>query len=263
MTTASAVPAAATAAAAPPRIVVFLGPTLPRRAAAERLQADYRPPAGQGDVLRAVLDGADAVVLIDGFFEEVPAVWHKEILYALSRGVAVIGAASMGALRGAELHAFGMIGVGAIFDAYRTGRWNDDDEVAVSHGPAELGYPAVSEAMANIRATLGRAAAENVVSPETAEKLTAAVKALPYRSRNFDAALNACGDDAARAALAAWLPTGRVDQKRLDALSALDAAAAWRDAGAPRREATFHFEHTTLFERALREAMRTDAADSP
>src|SRR5688572_32760283 len=51
-------------------------------------------------------------------------------------GVRVFGAASMGALRAAELQPFGMIGVGQVFQAYRRGHLTDDDEVAVAHGPA-------------------------------------------------------------------------------------------------------------------------------
>ena len=112
-------------------MVLFLGPTL----AAEEAQAALAaagagdgvvllPPAAQGDVYRAVRDYRPAVIgLVDGCFHQVPAVWHKEILWAMASGVAVYGAASMGALRAAELQAFGMIGIGKIFDAYRSGRF--------------------------------------------------------------------------------------------------------------------------------------------
>ena len=89
------------------------------------LDADYRPPAKQGDICRAVQErGPDAVALIDGYFEQVPAVWHKEILWAMKLGVQVYGASSMGALRAAELQQFGMIGVGKIFEAYVSGRFS-------------------------------------------------------------------------------------------------------------------------------------------
>jgi hypothetical protein len=40
----------------------------------------------------------------------------------------------MGALRAAELHTFGMVGVGRVFEGYRDGVYEDDDEVAVVHG---------------------------------------------------------------------------------------------------------------------------------
>ena len=85
-----------------------------------------------------------AIGIIDGYFQWAPAVWHKEILWAIQQGVHVFGAASMGALRAAELAPFGMRGVGRIFEAYRDGvlpgsgdePFEDDDEVAVVHGPA-------------------------------------------------------------------------------------------------------------------------------
>ena len=79
------------------------------------------------------------------------AVWHKEILLALERGIEVWGAASMGALRAAELAPFGMRGVGAIYRAFARGALVADDEVAVAHLPAAQGYRAVSDALVNLR----------------------------------------------------------------------------------------------------------------
>ena len=55
--------------------------------------------------------------IIDGYFEIVPTVWHKEILWAMAQGIHVFGAASIGALRAAELDAFGMRGIGRIYEA--------------------------------------------------------------------------------------------------------------------------------------------------
>ena len=128
------------------RIAIFLGPTLPGAEAAQVLDAVYLPPARQGDVYRLVRDHHPQTIgLVDGYFHQVAAVWHREILFALSEGAHVFGAASMGALRAAELHAFGMRGVGAIFEAYRKGAYapypapfERDDEVAIEHGPAKV-----------------------------------------------------------------------------------------------------------------------------
>src|SRR6185295_18286818 len=117
------------------------------------LAAIYLPPVSQGDVYRLARLGPRAIGIIDGYFDRVPAVWHKEILWALARGIHVFGSASMGALRAAELAAFGMLGVGEIFEAFRDGVLDDDAEVAVAHGQAESGYRATSEAMVNVRAT--------------------------------------------------------------------------------------------------------------
>src|SRR6185437_13385815 len=98
-----------------------LGPTLPLADARAELDAVYLPPVAQGDVYRVTRLQPDAIGIVDGYFDRVPAVWHKEILWAMSCGIPVFGSASMGALRAAELAAFGMEGVGAIFEAYRDG----------------------------------------------------------------------------------------------------------------------------------------------
>ena len=94
--------------------------------------------------------------LVDGRYEDVAAVWHKEILYAIGEGVQVFGAASMGALRAAECADFGMIGVGAVFERYRSGELEDDAAVAQLHAPAELGYLPLTEALVNVEATIER-----------------------------------------------------------------------------------------------------------
>ena len=124
---------------------------------------EWRPPVKQGEVYECALTRPAIIGIIDGYFEVTPTVWHKEILWAMAQGIHVYGSASIGALRAAELHTFGMTGVGRVFAAFRDGILTDDDEVAVLHGPEELGYPAVTEAMVNIRATLDKAVAEGVI----------------------------------------------------------------------------------------------------
>jgi hypothetical protein len=135
---------------------IFVGPTLRREEVTAVIDdAVCLPPATQGDIYRAARSRRPrAIGVIDGYFCGAPSIWHKEILWALSEGIHVFGSASMGALRAAELHAFGMRGVGRIFEDFRDGRLEDDDEVAISHGPAETGYLALSQPMVNIRATL-------------------------------------------------------------------------------------------------------------
>src|SRR5258708_5321121 len=102
-------------------VVVFVGPTLPLETARLELDAIYRPPVAQGDVWRAARLNPRAIGIIDGYFEGVPTVWHKEILWAMAQGIHVVGAASMGALRAAELKDFGMEGVGPIYEAFVRG----------------------------------------------------------------------------------------------------------------------------------------------
>src|SRR2546428_5070374 len=141
------------------RIIAFTGPTISAFRARKILDADYRAPAKAGDVLLATQFHPQAIVIIDGVFECVPSIWHKEILFALSEGIHVYGGSSMGALRAAELHTFGMVGVGRIFEAYRSGLLEDDDEVAVVHGAVSDETIVQSEAMVNVREGLRLAAA--------------------------------------------------------------------------------------------------------
>jgi hypothetical protein len=205
-----------------PDTIVFLGPSLPVEEARALLDADYRPPAAMGDVYRASRQrGLRRIAIIDGYFERMAAPWHKEILWALERGVAVYGAASMGALRAAELEAFGMVGVGTIFAGYKAGRLTDDDEVAVLHGPPERGYAAMSEAMVNVRAGVAAAATSATVTPRTAAALLRIAKAQFYRERSWDSILAAARTAglprAQLAAFAAGLVAKPPDAKAADA----------------------------------------------
>jgi len=243
-------------------VCVFLGPTLPPVQAQAILPgAIYLPPARRGDVLAAVrAHDPAAIALIDGYFEQVPSVWHKELLWALDRGIAVYGAASMGALRAAELSQFGMVGVGRIHRAYATGRFapfadpfEDDDEVAVTHGPAEIGYPS-SEAMVDIRATLAAACEAGVIDARAMQAAAGTAKAIFYKRRTWKAVFEAASlPGSARA----WVAENRVSQKRLDALDLLRQIAGQ---GAAPAIPPFRFERTLLWEDAV---LREQAASDP
>ena len=182
-------------------------------------------PAAAGDLYRAARAGARTIGLADGVFEDRPTVWHKEILWALERGVRVIGAASLGALRAAECAPFGMEGVGRVFELVRDGTIEDDSDLAVVHAPAELDWQPLTEARVNVRASLDAAEAAGVLSRRDARALTARAAAMPFRTLSWRALLDTL-DGGRRARLAAWLPDGRVDLKRADALALLDAVAA-------------------------------------
>lgn len=235
-------------------VAIFLGPSLPLAEAQALLPATYLPPVAEGDVYRAALTRPQAIGIVDGYFEVIPAVWHKEILFAMNRGIHVFGASSMGALRAAELAAFGMEGVGAIFEAYRDGRLEDDDEVAVLHGPAELGYPTLAEAMVNIRHSLTAACDAGVIGAPTRNRLVAAAKALFYRERSYERILGlgreagVPGDELM--CLEDWLRRNAIDQKREDARQLLRVIRARVESGFSAKSVAYSFEHTTLWERA-------------
>ena len=184
------------------RAVVFAGPSIfgidPTLLAA----IDLRPPAGRGDLLRAAADGARAIGLIDGLFENEPAVWHKEILYALSRDIPVLGAASMGALRAAECAAFGMVGIGGIFEEYASGARVADADVGVAHAPAELGYQPMSVALVDAEAVLETLHEKGQIDRMTQELMLDTARRLHFKARTWEAVLGGGGATLIEAAAA-------------------------------------------------------------
>src|SRR5471032_2204112 len=94
--------------------LAFVGPSLAGLHLPELFpdHVDIRPPIRRGD-MEALPPAVTDVLIIDGVFHSTLAVSAREILGALRRGIRVYGSSSMGALRAAELHTYGMIGVGA------------------------------------------------------------------------------------------------------------------------------------------------------
>ncbi|WP_170329001.1 TfuA-like protein [Ruegeria arenilitoris] len=239
--------------------VVFVGPTLAPEAISECLDATILPPVRQGDVYRVVGDKPTAIGIIDGFFEGVPSVWHKEILWAIEQGIPVFGSASMGALRAAELANFGMIGVGGIFEDYYNGTLQDDDEVAVLHSPAELGFQPLSEPMVSIRATVTQAQTAAILPSDTASEVLRCAKTMHYRNRIWSDILAALQDLPGIAEFEDWLPTGRIDAKARDAVAMLERMSEHL-AGSPLPPTDIARTERTLMWKALR--ARIDAGDS-
>lgn len=246
------------------KVPVFVGPSLgPHRPAYPGVELDYRPPASQGDIIAAAVDGPRAIILIDGYFEHVPAVHHKEILWALDQGIPVYGAASIGALRAAELSQFGMIGVGKIFESFESGELECDDEVALVHGPAEVNYQPLSEPLVNIRSTLSSALDAGVAEEDFAASLINRAKATFYPERSFGRLFGDLDHQADRARaerLASWLPSGRRDQKRIDAMACL--AQATSDLQRRPRERG-HLNRGFVFTDAFAQLVQCTAAGLP
>ena len=204
--------------------IVFAGPTLHRIALDAYRGIAFRPPAKRGDLIRAVRDGASIIGLIDGIFELSPSVWHKEILFALSEGVTVLGAASMGALRAAECHAFGMIGVGQVFRAYASGETEDDEDVAQVHGPGELGYLPLSEPLVNITATLRQLLAGGQIDRQEHDGLASITRTLFFKDRTYRRIVETTDfSNSRKTELLTILKTSAVNVKKQDAILLLQA----------------------------------------
>ena len=209
--------------------VVFLGPSLSvSEARAVLPDGIFLPPVAEGDLVSALARHRPGVVgIVDGVFYQRPPVWHKEILWALERGIAVLGAASMGALRASECDAFGMTGIGEIYRRYAEGELLDDDEVAVAHDDEEHGWRLHSEPLVNVRATLEAAVAEGRLTKRGADTVIDVTKSLWFPDRTRERIL-AAGRQAGLSpvevdAVAEALSEHYVDLKRLDALALLAA----------------------------------------
>ena len=208
------------------KLIIFSGPTLSKQDIENQIDAIVLGPVSQGDVLKAYKEHKPTHIgIIDGYYENVPSVWHKEILYVISQGVKVYGGASMGALRAAELQAFGMRGVGKIFEMFVEQDLEDDDEVAVLHGPAELGFPALTDAMVNIRLTLQKAKTENILSPIHAENGTHFMKSLFYKNRSRHLLMDYYFNQLRAEEFLKfqeWYENNFIDQKQLDAFKLIE-----------------------------------------
>lgn len=204
-------------------IFAFIGPSINQDEANMLLQAKYCSPAKKGSIVNAVNAGAKVILIVDGLFETAPSVWHKEILWGLNEGVAVLGSSSMGALRACETDCYGMYGVGKIYEYYSRGSkpnilkyltegnrqkvkaslipelkdtdahidwlcfilfaqaFMHDDDVAISHGPKELGYPAVTDAMVDIFFTVDK----SPFCEQTKNSLLLLAKSTYFKKRSY------------------------------------------------------------------------------
>lgn len=208
------------------KIVVFLGPSLDLKDAKNILpEAEYRAPAARGDISKAVSEGFETIGLIDGVFFENSSVGHKEILNAIQSGVTVVGASSMGSLRACEMDEFGMIGIGTVYEMYKTGRIESDDEVAVICDPES--NETFSESLVNMRKTFEKAFQNNIVSAEQKEKIISEAKEIYYPDRTFDYVLELAETKKIIASekkdeLETWIKKNKTDIKRDDAILLLE-----------------------------------------
>jgi hypothetical protein len=214
-------------------IIAFAGPSLTPADRESFPGVAWRPPAEAGDLLRLATGDVAILCLIDGYFDHRPAVRHKELLLLLAKGTRIFGAASIGALRAAEMETCGMIGVGAIFAAYARGSLTGDDEVALIHAGPDRDWRPMSVPMVDVRATLGAARRAAIIGRRDARFLLGAAARIHYVDRQWRQVCGALADAGRRRAFEAWLESGTISQKRADALACLDAAL---HGGGERRE---------------------------
>lgn len=216
-------------------VILFAGPSLPMDRALLDASIRLVPPARGGDVIRALRLDPAAIALVDGVFETAPTVWHKEILAVIDAGVPVYGAASLGALRAAELDRLGMIGVGAIYEAYRDGTIESDAAVMVSHAPAELGHRPVTLALVDAEASLVAAP----LAPDERAALRTIARRFNFRDRSWAAIFSAHADRAGAVAAkraSEVVAAAAFSQKERDVTALLDRLATGHAASRLREE---------------------------
>lgn len=243
-------------------IVVFLGPSLDTDLAKNTLTADYYEPAQMGDIYRLLATGVKTIVLIDGLFHTTAAVWQRELLAALAIGIRVVGAASMGALRAVELHPYGMVGMGTIFQWYHQGIIDGDDEVALLHADADQGFQAISVPLVNIRYNLERAVAQTGLTVAESVALLAEARNVWFGDRHYQQLLK--GEAArnlspqVRLQLQQFFYDQTIDLKKQDTLLTLKALAAEETvltlSPRPALEESRFYQGRALLERGFRHA---------
>jgi hypothetical protein len=167
--------------------VIFLGPSLSHEKARSILaEADYRSPAKKGDLLKLAADPDTKMVgLVDGvFLQDYPPTPIEVYQLARKNGVLLAGAASIGALRAVELEKFGMVGIGKVFELFKNGKLNADDEVAVTFSP-DGDYRLQSEAMVDIRYNLFLAMKRGIIERQTKKAITRVAKGIYFPHRNY------------------------------------------------------------------------------
>ncbi|MEV6367092.1 TfuA-like protein [Micromonospora musae] len=211
------------------RAVVFAGPSIDAAAIAEIAPVEVRPPVKRGDIdlLLADPEPPTHIGIVDGQFLQGLMISPKEVLRAIDRHpgpVRVFGSSSMGALRAAELVTEGMVGVGQVFEMYRSGTVDADDEVAITFDPDSL--RALCEPMVNIRVAIAAAVARGVISSASSAIVLAAAKELYFPDRTYARILRLPVvrdkvSDQELVALREFLDTDAPNAKRDDAVALL------------------------------------------
>jgi hypothetical protein len=103
---------------------------------------------------------------------------------------------------------------------------------------------------------LGKAERVGVISRHFRQQLEAVAKELFYPDRNYSFLLDHASDGARTkgevARLRAWLPKGRVNQKRDDAIAMLRLIHRRSLKGFNRKKVSYSFEHTSTWEQVRR-----------
>ncbi|OLF11293.1 TfuA-like protein [Actinophytocola xanthii] len=216
---------------------VFAGPSLSGSPVLGLAGVCHHPPIAHGDLYRLRPGPQDVVLVVDGLYQHTAPIRHKELVAAHAAGTTLVGAASIGALRAADLVGHGMTGMGTVFGWYRDGRLVSEADVALMHGDADVDYRAFTHALVSLVSVTDRlVAAGRLAEPDSAAVLAVA-ESVHFGLRTA-AALLAAAENAGQAAamrlvLEELRPDRLGDIKRIDAEAAVRALLAGQVPAAP------------------------------
>lgn len=125
-----------------------------------------------------------------------------------------------GALRASELDDMGMIGVGWVYKAYKTGQIESDDDVALIFNP-ETGEQH-SEALITMNYNFKMACKKGIISTEDLDELNTTAKRIFYPKRTYKSVIMKSGlDSNKKDILMDYIDEKGIDIKREDALLVL------------------------------------------
>lgn len=203
------------------KIIIYTGLSLSFDEAKEILDSHddveviYKRPIKRGDLGHDIKENPDIIGIIDGVFHQNSSVGHKEILNVINKGITVVGASSMGALRASELDTLGMTGIGYVYEQYATGKVASDDDVAVMLDSETL--EALSEPLINMEYVFENAVSENIITENQKDELIKIAKSTFYPKRNYSQTLSSSSlDDETKSKLIDFIRRS-VDIKKEDA----------------------------------------------
>lgn len=203
---------------------VYAGPSLDPSLVPADPALRLHPPVAHGDLYRLRPEPGDAVLVVDGVYQHRPPVRHKEILSLCADAIPVYGAASIGALRAAELSGHGMAGLGTVFGWYADGRLESDADVALLHGDDEAGFRPLTEALVSVIGVVDRLERAGLLEAAAGADIVELARSLHFTARTR-AALRAAARAHGRAdqmdLVLSGLAAALGDVKRADAVQAI------------------------------------------
>ena len=126
----------------------------------------------------------------------------------------------MGALRAAELDDFGMVGIGYVYNQYKNGFIESDDDVAIIINPLNLEQ--LSDSLVSMEYNFKRMLDKGIISEEEFNRLFKTAKSIFYPKRTYDLVFNSVDIDKNKIKeLEKFLDEEGIDIKRQDAIDVI------------------------------------------